>query len=83
MLEEEAHVVPRIMISSELRSVTEALSLIHIFIMKRIHNIDELKRGDIVHWNFPSYTYIPSNTSTLGLVVGFHNEHLELKHGDI
>lgn len=41
-----------------------------IVIMKRIHNIDELKRGDIVHWNFPSYTSIPSNTSTLGIVVG-------------
>ena len=54
-----------------------------IVIMKRIHNIDELKRGDIVHWNFPSYTSIPSNTSTLGIVVGFPNEHLELKHGDI
>lgn len=49
-----------------------------IVIMKRIHNIDELKRGDIVHWNFPSYTSIPSNTSTLGIVVGFPNEHLEL-----
>ena len=34
-------------------------------------------------WNFPSYTSIPSNTSTLGIVVGFPNEHLELKHGDI
>ena len=54
-----------------------------IVIMKRIHNIDELKRGDIVHWNFPSYTSIPSNTSTLGIVVGFPNEHLELKHSDI
>lgn len=32
---------------------------------------------------FPSYTSIPSNTSTLGIVVGFPNEHLELKHGDI
>ena len=38
-----------------------------IVIMKRIHNIDELKRGDIVHWNFPSYTSIPVSYTHLTL----------------
>ena len=54
---------------------------------EHVSALDDKERSGSGFWlsliHISSYTSIPSNTSTLGIVVGFPNEHLELKHGDI
>lgn len=54
-----------------------------IIMMKNIHHINDLKRGDIVYWNLPHHQDVPKKTNTIGIIVGLPYEHIELKNGKV